>query len=265
MTPEQQDAFLASHPQISDWLFLKQLEANTAPPTASTTPPVDPLSVSPSLSSSDSQGTASSADPSSPSETGDTTANATPDNFSPTGSTPLSMTLGNYSATTGSTPSSTTPGTTPSTTGTGSTTHREKWSQMTPEQKEAFLRNHPAIAEKFAQTHSDAEERLAQMNEARPGIHDPGHRWLSELNGREALQLRRFAQGLSSGKLPPQQLAQLQRIGNRIQKQEGNDLARNDGHPTPAERVRLNWEENRLSHRIYQDRHEQNHGREQNH
>jgi len=127
---------------------------------------------------------------------------------------------------------------------------------MTPEQKETFLKNHPAIAQKFAQTHPDATQRLATTQEAGAGIHDPGHPRVNEVNGRESIQQSRIAQGASSGTLTPQQQAQLQRSGNRIQKQEGNDLAKNDGHLTAAEKERLNREENRRSHHIYEDKHD---------
>ena len=127
---------------------------------------------------------------------------------------------------------------------------------MTPEQKEAFLKNHPAIAQKFAQNHPDAEQRLAATQQAGAGISDPGHPRVNEVNGRETIQQNRIAQGVSTGKLTAQQQAQLQRSGNRIQNQEGNDLAKNDGHLTPGEKARLNREENRRSHRIHEDKHE---------
>jgi len=127
---------------------------------------------------------------------------------------------------------------------------------MTPEQKETFLKNHPAVAQKFAQNHPDAEQRLAATQEAGAGVSDPGHPRVNEVNGRETNQQNRIAQGMNSGKLTPQQLAQLQRSGNRIQKQEGNDLAKNDGHLTAAEKARLNREENRRSRHIYDDKHE---------
>jgi len=123
-------------------------------------------------------------------------------------------------------------------------------------QKEAFLQNHPAIAQQFSQNHPEAAQRLAATKEAGAGIADPGHPRVNEVNGRETNQQNRIAQGASSGKLTPQEQAQLQKSGNRIQKQEGNDLAKHDGHLTAGEKARLNHEENRRSRQIYKDKHD---------
>ena len=141
------------------------------------------------------------------------------------------------------------------TTGAGNGEWKQKWQQMTPEQKETFLQNHPKIAQRFAQNHPEAAQRLATTKEAGAGVSDPGHPRINEVNGRETNQQNRIAQGVSSGKLTAQEQAQLQKSGNRIQKQEGNDIAKNDGHLTPGEKARLNREENRRSRHIYKDKH----------
>jgi len=145
------------------------------------------------------------------------------------------------------TPATTTPA--------GNSDLRQKWQTMTPEQKETFLHNHPKFAQRFTQNHPEAAQRLATTKEAGAGISDPGHPRINEVNGRETNQQNRIAQGESSGKLTPQEQAQLQKSGNRIQKQEGNDIAKHDGHITAAEKARLNREENRRSRQIYKDKH----------
>jgi len=145
--------------------------------------------------------------------------------------------------------------TTTTTTGAGNGEWKQKWQQMTPEQKETFLQNHPKIAQRFAQNHPEAAQRLATTKEAGAGVSDPGHPRINEVNGRETNQQNRIAQGVNSGKLTAPEQAQLQKSGNRIQKQEGNDIAKNDGHLTPGEKARLNREENRRSRQIYKDKH----------
>jgi 2-oxo-4-hydroxy-4-carboxy--5-ureidoimidazoline (OHCU) decarboxylase len=174
---------------------------------------------------------------------------------STTGSTTsVSATTG--SATTGTTTTGSTTPTTPTTAGADNADVRQKWAQMTPEQKETFLQNHPKAAQQFSQNHPEAAQRLATTQEAGAGVTDPGHPRVNEVNGRATNQQNRIAQGASSGTLTAQQQAQLKRSGNRIQKQEGNDLAKNDGHLTLAEKARLNKEENRRGRHIYNDKHD---------
>jgi len=142
-----------------------------------------------------------------------------------------------------------------STAGAGNGEWKQKWEGMTPEQKESFLQSHPNFAQRFSQNHPEAAQRLATTKEAGAGITDPGHPRVNEVNGRETNQQNRIAQGVSSGTLTPQEQAQLQKSGNRIQKQEGNDLAKHDGHLTAGEKARLNREENRRSRQISKDKH----------
>jgi hypothetical protein len=149
-------------------------------------------------------------------------------------------------------PATTTPTTT---TPAGNGAWKQKWEGMTPEQKETFLQNHPKFAQQFTQNHPAAAQRLATTKEAGAGISDPGHPRVNEVNGRETNQQNRIAQGVSSGTVTAQEQAQLQKSGTRLQKQEGNDLAKHDGHLTAGEKARLNREENRRSRQIYKDKH----------
>jgi hypothetical protein len=140
--------------------------------------------------------------------------------------------------------------------GAGNASLKAQWQQMTPDQKEAFLQNHPKFNQWFTQNHPEAAQRLATTKEAGAGVTDAGHPRINEVNGRETNQQNRIAQGVNSGALNPQEQAQLQRSGNRIQTQEANDIAKNDGHLTPGEKARLNREENRRSRQIYRDKHD---------
>ena len=91
--------------------------------------------------------------------------------------------------------------------------------------------------------------------EAGPGIVDPGHPRVNEVNRREERQQDRIAQGIKSGELTPGEAARLEKGEARIQKQEANDMAKNNGHLTKAEQEKLNREENRLSKKIRRDKH----------
>ena len=74
-------------------------------------------------------------------------------------------------------------------------------------------------------------------------------------------QQQRINQGVRSGSLT---YGEYQRLDNRedhIQAERNRDLRRNDGHLTPAEYRQLNRQENRLSDRIYFDKHNRAHQR----
>lgn len=79
---------------------------------------------------------------------------------------------------------------------------------------------------------------------------DPGHPRVNEVSGRLNHEQRRINNGLASGRLNPQQAGRLERGEQRIQNQESRDMARNGGHLTFREQMRLNHEENRESGRI---------------
>jgi hypothetical protein len=82
---------------------------------------------------------------------------------------------------------------------------------------------------------------------------DPGHPRVNEVSGRLNHEQRRINNGLASGRLNPQQAGRLERGEQRIQNQESRDMARNGGHLTFREQMRLNHEENRESGRINRD------------
>jgi hypothetical protein len=65
----------------------------------------------------------------------------------------------------------------------------------------------------------------------------------------------RINQGVRNGSLTSGEYRRLDNGADRLQAERNRDLRRNDGHLTAAEDRRLNRQENRLSDRIYFDKH----------
>lgn len=90
---------------------------------------------------------------------------------------------------------------------------------------------------------------------AGPGVVDPGHPRVNEVNGREGLQQQRIANGVSSGKLSAQQTSNLEKREASVQNREQRDMAKNNGHLTKSEQRGINRQQNRISNSIYKDKH----------
>jgi hypothetical protein len=90
---------------------------------------------------------------------------------------------------------------------------------------------------------------------AGPGVYDPGHPRVNEVNGREQNQQDRIANGVKNGTLTPGQTANLERKEQRIDNQEKADMAAHNGHLTKGEQRQLNREQNHVSRQIYRDKH----------
>lgn len=90
---------------------------------------------------------------------------------------------------------------------------------------------------------------------AGPGVVDPGHPRVNEVNAREANQQRRIANGVKNGSLTPGETANLERRENHIQNEEKRDMAKNNGHLTKAEQNKINRQQNHVSKSIYKDKH----------
>jgi hypothetical protein len=90
---------------------------------------------------------------------------------------------------------------------------------------------------------------------AGPGVDDPGHPRVNEVNTREASQQSRIANGETNGTLTPGQAAHLENREQHIQNQEKRDMAANGGHLTKGEQRQINHEQNRTSKQIYKDKH----------
>jgi hypothetical protein len=90
---------------------------------------------------------------------------------------------------------------------------------------------------------------------AGPGVVDPGHPRVNEVNQREANQQKRIANGINNGSLSPKETANLERREASVQKQEQADMAKHNGHLTKAEQRHLNERQNHISRSIYKDKH----------
>ena len=91
---------------------------------------------------------------------------------------------------------------------------------------------------------------------AGPGVVDPGHPRVNEVNQREQNQQTRIANGVKNGKLTPQQTSNLEKREASVENREQKDMAKHNGHLTKAEQRGINRQQNRISHSIYKDKHE---------
>lgn len=90
---------------------------------------------------------------------------------------------------------------------------------------------------------------------AGPGVADPGHPRVNQVNGRETRQQNRIANGVKNGSLSPQETSHLEKREARLQNTEKKDMAEHNGHLTKAEQRRLNQRQNHISRSIYKDKH----------
>ena len=90
---------------------------------------------------------------------------------------------------------------------------------------------------------------------AGPGVVDPGHPRVNQVNRREAKQQQRIGNGVKSGKLNSQQAAHLEKREASVQNREQKDMAKHNGHLTKAEQKGINRQQNRISKSIYKDKH----------
>ena len=91
---------------------------------------------------------------------------------------------------------------------------------------------------------------------AGPGVHDPGHPRVNQINRREQRQQTRIGNGIKNGKLTSQQATNLEKRETRLQNNEKRDMAKDNGHLTKQNQRQLNREANRTSQKIYQDKHD---------
>jgi hypothetical protein len=90
---------------------------------------------------------------------------------------------------------------------------------------------------------------------AGPGVVDPGHPRVNQVNGRQQNQQNRIANGEKNGTLTPQQSANLEKREANVQAREQKDMAEHNGHLTKAEQRGINRQQNRISKSIYKDKH----------
>jgi hypothetical protein len=90
---------------------------------------------------------------------------------------------------------------------------------------------------------------------AGPGVVDPGHPRVNQVNGRETNQQNRIANGVKNGSLSPKQTSNLENRKANVQNREKKDMAAHNGHLTKAEQNGINRQQNRISKSIYKDKH----------
>ena len=100
-----------------------------------------------------------------------------------------------------------------------------------------------------------AAQTQSNTSGAGPGVDDPGHPRVNEVNQREQNQQDRIANGVKNGTMTPGQAAHVEKQEQHIENQEKRDMARNNGHLTKAEQKQLNKEQNKTSKEIYKDKH----------
>jgi len=100
-----------------------------------------------------------------------------------------------------------------------------------------------------------AQTQDSNTSGAGPGVVDPGHPRVNEVNGREQNQQDRIANGVKNGTMTPGQAAHVERQEQHIDNQEKRDMAAHDGHLTKGEQRQLNREQNHTSKEIHKDKH----------
>jgi len=99
-----------------------------------------------------------------------------------------------------------------------------------------------------------ASAQTSTTSGAGPGVVDPGHPRVNEVNGREENQQQRIGNGVKNGTLAPGQTANLEHREANVQNREKADMAKNDGHLTKAEQRGINRQQNRISRSIAKDK-----------
>src|ERR1700756_600216 len=102
---------------------------------------------------------------------------------------------------------------------------------------------------------SAAAQTATTTSGAGPGLVDPGHPRVNQVNNREGRQQQRIANGIQNGSLNPKEASNLEKRESALQNREQADMVKHNGHLTKAEQDRLNRQENRISRSIYRDKH----------
>lgn len=102
---------------------------------------------------------------------------------------------------------------------------------------------------------SAAAQTSTNTSGAGPGVVDPGHPRVNQVNRRQERQQQRIANGIEKGKLSPMQTSNLEKREASVQNREQKDMAAHNGHLTKAEQKGINRQQNRISKSIYKDKH----------
>src|SRR5208283_1985742 len=99
-----------------------------------------------------------------------------------------------------------------------------------------------------------AAAQTSTTSGAGPGVVDPGHPRVNQVNRREENQQQRIGNGIKSGKLNSQQASNLEKRETNVQNREQKDMAKNNGHLTKGEQAGINRQQNRISKSIAKDK-----------
>jgi len=108
----------------------------------------------------------------------------------------------------------------------------------------------------FATPASAQTSNNTSTSGAGPGVVDPGHPRVNEVNQREQNQQDRIANGLKNDTLSAKQAGNLEKREASVQNREQKDMAKHNGHLTKAEQRGINRQQNRISKSIYKDKHD---------
>ena len=117
-----------------------------------------------------------------------------------------------------------------------------------------FSKSLAALAVSGLMIVGSASAQTSTTSGAGPGVVDPGHPRVNEVNGREGNEQQRIANGVSSGKLNSQQTANLENRETSVQNREKADMAAHNGHLTKGEQRGINRQQNRISRSIAKDK-----------
>ncbi len=99
-----------------------------------------------------------------------------------------------------------------------------------------------------------AAAQTSTTSGAGPGVVDPGHPRVNEVNSREENQQQRIGNGVKNGTLNSKQTANLENRETNVQNREKADMAKNNGHLTKGEQKGINRQQNRISKSIAKDK-----------
>jgi hypothetical protein len=102
---------------------------------------------------------------------------------------------------------------------------------------------------------ASAQTATPATEPAGPGVVDPGHPRVNQVDNRLENQQDRIQQGVKNGTLSKQEARQLWRNDRKVAAQERRDMAANGGHLTKQEQRQLNHELNHNSNKIYNEKH----------
>ena len=102
---------------------------------------------------------------------------------------------------------------------------------------------------------SAAAQTSTNTSGAGPGVVDPFHPRVNQVNRRQERQQQRIGNGIENGKLSPKQTSNLEKREASVQNREQKDMAAHNGHLTKAEQKGINRQQNRISKSIYKDKH----------